>query len=194
MQFCSRQDGPWKPKEWSGHAARFKIVLCVRDANHRMRWKWRRGWLQRWGLHAERGSLKSNLRPRRMRRSRPVRYFLARGWHANRFRSPLRDDADYDDDDDDENDDNVVAAADDDDIGPTLEAPSDCNSCFGYLSVNFTRYLSKRSSCEMFLRLTSQNFDLYCQFSKFGKKSEKNKIYWDLLRDIVFLTSRFLIV
>lgn len=60
-----------------------------------------------------------------MRRSRPVRYFLARGWRANRFRSPLRDDADYDDDD--ENDDNVVAA-DDDDVGPALEAPSDCDS------------------------------------------------------------------
>jgi len=56
-----------------------------------------------------------------MRRSRPVRYFLARGWRANRSRL-LRDDADYDDDDDD------VAVDDDNDVGPALGATSDRNS------------------------------------------------------------------
>lgn len=67
--------------------------------------------------------MKSNLRPGRMRRSRPVRYFLARGWRANWSRSSLRDDDDKDDDDD------VAAAADDDDgDGPALGATSDCDS------------------------------------------------------------------
>jgi len=54
-----------------------------------------------------------------MRRSRPVRYFLARGWRANRSRLLPRDDADYDDD---------VAVDDDNDVGPALGATSDRNS------------------------------------------------------------------
>lgn len=52
------------------------------------------------GGDPEGGCLRSNLRPARMRRSRPVRYFPARGWRANRSRSPPRDDGDHDNDDD----------------------------------------------------------------------------------------------
>lgn len=65
-----------------------------------------------------------------MRRSRPVRYFLARGWRANRFRSLLRNDADYDDDDDNDGDDDdvVVAADDDNDVRSALGATSDRDS------------------------------------------------------------------
>lgn len=101
-------------------SARGAFRMCARDAGRKspdaLEMKKKRMTANAEVGTAERGGLKSNLRPRRMRRSRPVRYFPARGWRANRSKSLLCDDADYDDDDDDD----VVAADDDNDAGPAL--------------------------------------------------------------------------